>query len=408
MGKRRRMIKSFISGSGSSLRLAALLLALAALGVSIAFGRYNKISENYAEQLFSQTLVGGKAPQYEAARAAANWLGAFMAALLAGSYALIIAVFHSDRKRLAAENALIAEEKLRLQVSEERYRLIAQDSEAIIIEINHPVQTIDANAMYESVTGETPSYAAFIAGENIHPEDRSAFLELISLACETAKPASRELRMREREGGYPWYSVVMSGIADISGRVARLVCKFTNIDAQKRKLELLELRAQTDPLTGLYNKAVTQEIIERILHDETEFVHALLIIDIDDLKGINDKCGHIEGDRAIAELAALIRKHFRATDVAGRIGGDEYMVFLRNVRGSEQLHGAVSALNTRINGLSVGENDLCPVSVSIGAVLTEPDVRASFHGLYKKADAALYGVKRKGKKGFAVFGEIDN
>lgn len=407
MGKRRRIIKSFVSGSGSMLRLAALSLALVALAISIAFVHYNKLSENYAEQLFSQTLVGGRAPQYEAARAAANWLGAFMAALLAGSYALIVTVFSIDKKRLAAENARMAEEKLRLQASEERYRLIAQDSEAIIVEINYTEQAIKANAMYESVTGKKPDYAGFVGGEYVCAEDRTAFFELVSLACRTAKPAPRELRMRDREGGYPWYSLLMSGIADANGNIARLVCKFTNIDAQKRRLALLELRAQTDPLTGLYNKTVTQEIIERVLRDEAELVHALLIIDLDDLKGINDKCGHIEGDRAIAELAALIRRHFRATDVAGRIGGDEFMVFLRNVRGAEQLRGAVAALSKRINGLSVGENDLCPVSVSIGAVLTEPGARASFCELYKKADAALYGVKREGKNGFAVYGGID-
>jgi len=135
-------------------------------------------------------------------------------------------------------------------------------------------------------------------------------------------------------------------------------------------------------------------------------VHALLVLDLDDLKGINDKCGHVEGDRAIKEITSLIRRHFRSSDVAGRIGGDEvHGGSSRDIKDEVQLDAMVSALVRRLGRIVVGEDGSCRLSVSIGAVLTAPGAQEGFQSLYKRADAALYHVKRKGKNGFALYAQ---
>ena len=402
MAEKHHPIKNFFSGSGYVLRLLSLLLAIIALGVSIAYVSFNRLAETYSEELFSQTLIKGAAPQYEAARDNATLFGALMTFTLLLCYLLIIVIFQISKRRLADENARVMEEKFRLEASEARYRLIALDSASIIVEVNYAEKTIETNEFFEKFAGEGPRYDYFLNATRIHPDDRQIFFEMLSEMRGTLHYSSRELRMRDANGNFVWFSVITNGLVDKDGIVTCVICKFTNIDAQKRKIALLEMQAQTDRMTGLYNKTVTEEIITRTLKEDPEAIHAMLILDLDDLKGINDTCGHCEGDKAIKGITSLLLSHFRSSDIAGRIGGDEFMVCLRSIGNAEQLKSTVSSFQRRLEMLYVGDG--CrQVSVSIGAVLTDPQKHESFQQLYKKADAALYHVKHTGKNGFAIY-----
>jgi len=403
MVEKHRPIKNFFTGSGYVLRLLSLLLAIIALGISAAYAYFNKLAETYSEDLFAQTLIKGAAPQYEAARSTASLFGGLMAFTLLLCYLLIIVIFQISKRRLADENARVMEEKFRLEASEARYRLIALDSASIIVEVNYAEKTIEANEFFEKFAGQGPRYDYFLNGTRVHPDDRSVFFEMLSEVRGNLHYSSRELRLRDAKGNFVWFSVITRGLVDKDGVVTCVICKFTNIDAQKRKMALLELQAQIDRMTGLYNKTVTEEIITRTLKEEPDAVHAMLILDLDDLKSINDTCGHCEGDKAIKGITSLLRSHFRSTDVAGRIGGDEFMVFLKNIGSAEQLVSTVGSFQRRLEMLYVGEGDGRQVSASIGAVLTDPLRYESFQQLYKKADAALYHVKHNGKNGFAIY-----
>lgn len=398
-------LKTIYSKSGVFLRVTALILAFTALCISFAYSYFNRLAGKEAEYLFAQTLGNGAAPQYEHARARANLYGALMGVSLAFSYVLIFSVFEHRKQELAADNARILQEKLRLETSEARYRLIERDSGAIIIEVDYVKGTIEANDLFDQFAGEGPRYEYFLNGARVHPDDRPVFFELVKQADAPTRNPTGELRMRDADGRYHWFSAVMCGIMDETERVVRVVCKLTNIDAQKRKMELLELQAQTDPMTGLYNKAVTEEIISRVLRDEPENIHALLILDLDDLKHINDTYGHAEGDNVIKAVAQLLRRHFRATDIAGRVGGDEFMVLLRNIRGKEPLYATLSMFRQRLEQLNILEAGHVHIGLSIGAVLTTGGANERFSELYRKADEALYSIKRNGKEAFALYGE---
>lgn len=384
-------------------RFAAVLLMVASIGLTLAYVHVCKISDAYAMQIVGG--VSNASSMYIAAKADARCLGAFLAGTLTLGFALMLAAFFYDRKMLCIENARMLEEKWRLEACEERYRLIEQDSGVIILEVSRANKTVIANETFVQFFCKEPQFDCFMQAALVHPEDRHIFYALLSEVDSARRSAQRELRVQDAHGNYIWFSAIMSGLTDTDGKNTRIIAKFTNIDAQKRRMELLELQAQTDLLTGLYNKTVTEEIISRLLLDDPDSVHALLVLDLDDLKGINDKCGHVEGDRAIKEITSLIRRHFRSSDVAGRIGGDEFMVFLRDIKDGVQLNAMVSALVRRLGRIVVGEDGSCRLSVSIGAVLTSPDAQEGFQSLYKRADAALYHVKRKGKNGFALYAE---
>lgn len=396
-------IKKFNWISDFVLRILGVSLTLITLAVSIAYIHFNHLAEIYSEDLIAQTLYSGAAPQYEAVRDTAGFFGGLMIIALLLCYALLFVTFHISRKRFAEENARVLEENFRVEASEARYRLIALDSTSILFEINYNKKTIEANEYFEKFTGEPPSYASFLSGARIHPDDKSAMMEMSANVKKKPYSASGELRIRDANGNYVWFSVIAKALFDKTGNVICIICKLTDIDAQKREIALLELQAQTDSMTGLTNKAVTEALITQTLQGEPAGIHAMLIFDIDDLKKINDTLGHCEGDNAIRGISSMFRRHFRSTDIVGRIGGDEFMVFLRNIGGEEQLRAIVTSLRQRIEPLNVGNDVNLPVRVSIGAVLTTPRMNESFQQLYRKADAALYQIKRNGKNGFCLY-----
>lgn len=95
----------------------------------------------------------------------------------------------------------------------------------------------------------------------------------------------------------------------------------------------------------------------------------MLIADLDGLKKINDTLGHLEGDRAITAVAETLRKHFRKTDIVGRIGGDEFMIYLRGVSDEEQLCGSTARLCEKIRELGIGKDNEYSLGISVGIVL---------------------------------------
>ena len=131
------------------------------------------------------------------------------------------------------------------------------------------------------------------------------------------------------------------------------------------------------------------------------------MIDLDSFKLVNDIYGHIAGDKILIYFAELIRKIIRENDLAGRMGGDEFIVFLQNVSDEDILKSKAEYLNEKILKSArelLGEDMEIPLGASIGAIFV-PDEGRDFQNLYEKADRALYEVKRRGKHGIAIYGE---
>lgn len=167
---------------------------------------------------------------------------------------------------------------------------------------------------------------------------------------------------------------------------------------------MLTVRASTDSMTGLLNQGTTSEQITSEL--KTHLGEGmLLLLDLDNLKGINDTLGHPIGDRAILVLSDLMREIFADASVIGRIGGDEFMIFLPKPRSREDVRGHIKALQARLNDAM--KDDLparLTLRCSVGAAYAK--LGDDYTSLYSRADVALYHVKRHGKDGHCFFEDI--
>ncbi len=175
-------------------------------------------------------------------------------------------------------------------------------------------------------------------------------------------------------------------------------------DVTEEKLAALDVKkqAETDGLTGIYNKITTETLVREKLADTPARPCALLIADLDSLKPINDSLGHAQGDRAIKSMAGALMAQFRRSDIIGRIGGDEFLAFLDGVGDEARLRGVMAAFMRQLATVRIGENDDVALCGSIG-VATGVIGRDSFDELYRKADTALYHVKRNGKNDYAFY-----
>lgn len=154
--------------------------------------------------------------------------------------------------------------------------------------------------------------------------------------------------------------------------------------------------AITDELTGLSNRRGFFELARRVvaLCLRLDKLAALLFIDVDNFKSINDTFGHHEGDRALRELSALLLETFRDTDVIGRLGGDEFCVLLA---GAGQSEAALERMQERLRKRNAQKNTPYPLSCSIGRATFNPNRHRSVEDLLNDADQRMYEAKRTSK-----------
>ena len=204
------------------------------------------------------------------------------------------------------------------------------------------------------------------------------------------KPLTRMvLKMQEQE------EITPTGVEEL-----RFVTRIYNRILQENRIvrEKLSHEASHDALTGLFNRGAYD-----LLMESTDKQHmALILIDIDDFKGVNDTYGHTVGDRVLKRVADLMRASFRSVDILCRIGGDEFVVVMTRVNSSmsQLVHNKIGRMNDL---LQHPKDDLPPVSLSVGVAFSD---RENPQGdIFRDADAALYQVKEAGRKGCRIFGE---
>ena len=247
-----------------------------------------------------------------------------------------------------------------------------------------------------------------IAGHCVSLEDgkryRSVYSSerLLAFFAGGGRSLREEWRLLLSAGDVRWICQETQLILDRYSRHVMSVSIFRDITEEKNAVLRIRRQAETDGMTGLYNKATTEVLIKERLAKKSGLACALLIVDLDGLKRINDSLGHAMGDRAIKTLARTLRSQFRRTDVIGRIGGDEFMVFLDGADSEEKLRGAVAHLLRKLALVPLNGKDEVCLQGSAGAVLGIVG-ETTFEELYQKADMALYYVKHNGKNGYAFY-----
>ena len=239
----------------------------------------------------------------------------------------------------------------------------------------------------------------------IHPDDREAAIAAYEAHWLTGEPLRAEYRMIARDGAEVWVRDEAFAMADDT-RSGRRVSQGLLVDTTDRKR--LESRlihdALHDPLTGLANRVLLRDHLERALarHGRTPGTVALLFVDLDDFKQVNDRFGHAAGDQILCQVAKRLVAAVRGDDVVGRQSGDEFAVLLDRVIGEDEAVVAAERMLRELRRPIQLGGFAVVVGGSIG-IAVAADRDATTEDLLIQADAAMYAAKRAGKSTFAVF-----
>jgi diguanylate cyclase (GGDEF)-like protein/PAS domain S-box-containing protein len=243
----------------------------------------------------------------------------------------------------------------------------------------------------------------------IHPEDRHGFLHFtdfqnIRTTVERDGYSYFECRIKDTKDDEYIYSAItilpveddyyLYCVMNIDSRIKQTVLEEEN--------KYLQEKAERDSLTSLLNRAATEEAVEFYLSKCGPESHcAMMVLDIDDFKTINDTYGHLQGDQLLIGISSVLQQFTRKSDVVGRFGGDEFVVFITDTQNDEIVIKKIHDFATEIRSLSEKLRFDIPVSVSFGVTLTAKE-NTSFGDMFYMADKALYMAKRGGKDRYAI------
>ena len=177
------------------------------------------------------------------------------------------------------------------------------------------------------------------------------------------------------------------------------------IRKNRQKTEAILHSAQTDELTQVYSRKYAEQFAENALEEAKDgSIHAFFIMDIDKFKEVNDVYGHAVGDVVLRTFGVLLGRRFRGDDIVGRIGGDEFIILMRNVTTKEAVRTKAEQLMAETKKLVFDEMDGKGITISVGIALA-PEHGKTYMNLYRSADQALYETKRNGRNGFTIYGE---
>ncbi len=238
--------------------------------------------------------------------------------------------------------------------------------------------------------------------EFVHPDDRGwSTSQLDLLLSGVTRHLRQELRLLADGDADVWTELNVRPVDDLADQSVFAVAMLEDAsDRRERESELRRL-ADTDPLTELFNRRRFAAELTRHLARAERYGQrgSLLLVDVDRLKSINDRAGHLAGDNAIITTATLLRSHLRSSDVVARIGGDEFAILLPDA-GLAQAATVAQALLRGAVATESGPGATIRLTLSIGITPIEPD-GSEAATLFERADAALYEVKRSGGNGYA-------
>lgn len=183
----------------------------------------------------------------------------------------------------------------------------------------------------------------------------------------------------------------------------RITTFLKDLDDEIKAKEKLKKKAETDPLTGLLNReSVINRINECITEEFPEKMHALLFIDLDGFKQVNDNMGHLFGDKILMKTGEKLKFLFEEQNIVGRIGGDEFLVFLKDVSSEKEIEGKVNSIFETVPYYQFKDEQEVYVTCSIGVSIYQGDGK-KVEELYDEADNAMYRAKNQGKNQMAFF-----
>ncbi|MCC0644865.1 MULTISPECIES: diguanylate cyclase domain-containing protein [unclassified Clostridioides] len=201
------------------------------------------------------------------------------------------------------------------------------------------------------------------------------------------------------DGNCHWIRITSKIIYNEKNVPVYVIGKISNIDSEKEEKDRLLDKAQKDGLTNIFNAAYIRKLTAESLSTLSPNKNgALLILDIDYFKSINDNYGHLVGDEVLIDVAKMLERSFEKDDIVGRLGGDEFSIYIRDIINKEELVAKCNYVYEQIHLIKLPNGK--SVSISMGVAITKYGQK--YDELYKMADDALYDSKKQGRNKFKI------
>ncbi len=296
-----------------------------------------------------------------------------------------------------------AEEQLRLA-----FEVINHTSEGVMVsDAQHRILSI--NPALERMIGlRNAQIIGRPSGAFVRALDDASFAA-VNDALVSGRPWQGEVRLKKKTGRslHSWAAIAV--VRDNENRIKHHISVFSDMTERKEAQERIEFLAHHDPLTGLPNRLLLRDRVAQALAQALRMQNrvALMFLDLDRFKTINDSLGHPVGDALLKEVVERLRTCVRDTDTICRQGGDEFIILLNDVRDSEAVSRIAEKIHLRMTEpVLVGKHQLS-TSFSIGIALG-PDDASDFDTLLQKADTAMYHAKEAGRNSHRFFTEQMN
>jgi diguanylate cyclase (GGDEF)-like protein/PAS domain S-box-containing protein len=296
-----------------------------------------------------------------------------------------------------------------LRESEERYALAARGANDGLWDWNVGSGRVYFSPRWKAMLGyaddeiETDISAWFAL---VHPEDSSTLRQVISEHLDGGNShIEHEYRMAHKRGGYRWMLCRGVAVFDASGKAVRVAGSQTDITARKEVEEQLKKNALHDALTGLPNRALLIDRLEQAITRAargSQARFAVLFLDLDHFKTINDSLGHIAGDQLLVEISQRLSHCLRSSDTVARLGGDEFAIILSDVGSEPEATFVAERIQQTLRAPFYLDGHEVFTSSSIGITFSSNEYQRAEHFL-RDADTAMYRAKIQGRGCHEIF-----
>jgi diguanylate cyclase (GGDEF)-like protein/PAS domain S-box-containing protein len=305
-----------------------------------------------------------------------------------------VALAMAERARLAA----------RVRESETRYRMLADYSHDVVVRMRADGHRLYVSPSARDILGWEPEELLQPSQGLVHPDDRAVQLQTIAAVVASGNPVTAIYRLRHKQGHYVWMEAVARPIPSADGGATDIIFSGRDItgrvaaeQALQASREELEMQARVDSLTGLANRRQFDERLALALGRSRRhgLAVALMYMDIDHFKKVNDNFGHAAGDQVLRIFGQRLSACVRAGDLVARLGGDEFVVLVEDLSSCATAEVIARKLIAAMGEGIVVEGVTLHVTTSIGIAFSmHPAVAKT---LTSTADAALYAAKKAGR-----------
>lgn len=309
--------------------------------------------------------------------------------------------FIEHKKLLESES-----EKELLRQSKERYHLLDELTDSLSFEADFINDLMIFSNNYRLVFGykpETNKFSDYLKENKIICNDDLKVVNDFIVQIKNGTSAHNiECRIITKEGSMIWCKITGIPLKDSFGKVIGFIGKISNRDEQIKEIKYLKNEVEKDPLTKIHNReSFEQKVDANISLLNNNGICAFFMIDLDDFKQVNDLQGHIIGDQLLILIAEIMGKMFRKTDIIGRMGGDEFAVFMIDVQSldivKEKAQDLLIAIAENTKAYCIDDRLSCSIGIAITSKQNE-----TFQELYKRADILLYQAKKAGKNQYQI------